>query len=1168
MSGKKRLIFIKGLSSRPSSAIWLLRQSIGVSGPLDEYKCLLWVTKDMNAARKRADEIEFFLGKVPLIFPHRFTLPFLSMLPSPDVSCERMKTLYTLSETGFDSLLHVVAPVNAIMESTVPKEELGRILEYIEVGEETPRDSLEEWLVRTGYERTQRVERVGEYARRGEILDVFPPTSPLPVRILFFEDLVEEIRVFDPATQRSEARLQEFILVPASEVILGERQVERGVENLIKRAEGVGWSSEDVVYAMNQLRQGIFSENILSLLPVVYERCGNLLDYLPSNSLVIMDEISSTLDAANRFWERVESSYEQSQKGATPPMGHLEEYVLSPTRLMEGLRGHSIGLLHRPTPIDLGEIRECLGEDHEQLELPPNDPGIRPETGISLLAGAKRGRESLRPLVQSIEKEVDAGTRIVVATSSEKSKRRILSLFSQYIPEEKGTLRELTNGVEALPDSPGIYIAEGAIGHGFVVKDQGLIFLADHELFGVPWEARERPKRDKRSRKDQIVSIEELTEGDIVVHRDFGLGLFKGLVTVTTGDITGEYLLLEYRDGDKLYLPVDRIVLIQRYKGAEGAPPKLDKLGGTSWQATKKRVKKAIQEIANELVDLYALRQVKQGHAFSPPGPMYLEFEAEFPFEETPDQERAIQEILDDMQSPKPMDRLLCGDVGYGKTEVAMRAAFKAVEDGKQVCMLVPTTLLAEQHERTFKERFRRFPVNIQGISRLKSRREQRSILEGLKSGHVDIVIGTHRLLQSDCVFKDLGLLIIDEEHRFGVRHKERLKQLRQNVDCLSLTATPIPRTLQLSLLGIRDLSTIETSPKDRRPIKTFLAEYDPAVIREAILREMERGGQIFYVYNRVKGIERMAERLKAMVPELAIDVAHGQMEAARLEEVMIRFIRGEIDCLVSTTIIESGLDIPSANTMLIHKADSFGLAQLYQLRGRIGRSHEQAYAYLLVSDFSRIPKDARKRLTAILEMEERGGGLNLAMEDLKIRGAGNLLGTAQSGQIAKVGYDLFLELLKEAVDEMKGAPTDEFIHPEVNLKTPGFIPESYCSDVSERLRLYRLIGASRDASELEDRKRALEDIYGPVPQELERLFEVVGLKIILKGLKCIRLDEGPPAGEKRRFTLSFAPSGPSNPDKIIAFTKGGHGRLSPDGRLTLFVKDLCELKEILRRLL
>jgi transcription-repair coupling factor (superfamily II helicase) len=630
---------------------------------------------------------------------------------------------------------------------------------------------------------------------------------------------------------------------------------------------------------------------------------------------------------------------------------------------------------------------------------------------------------------------------------------------------------------------------------------------------------------------------------------DYGVGIYKGLRHLSIGGVSNDYLLLQYLDGDKLYIPVDRLNLVQRYIGGDGRPPKLDKLGSGSWERAKKRVKAAVAEMVKEILDLYAARQVFNGFGFSPLDQSYREFEATFEYEETPDQTKAIEEVMRDMGNPKPMDRLICGDVGYGKTEVAIRAAYRVVMDGKQVAILVPTTVLAQQHHQTFCDRFKTYPLMIEMLSRFRSPREQKEILRRLRDGKVDIVIGTHRLLQKDVIFRDLGLVVIDEEHRFGVADKERLKQMRKLVDVITLTATPIPRTLQMAISGIRDLSLIQTPPENRLSIRSFVVRYDDEVIREAIQRELGRGGQVFFVHHRVQNIHAVANHLKRLIPEASLAIAHGQMKEKELEKVMLQFVKKEYNLLVCTSIIESGLDIPTANTILINHADRFGLADLYQLRGRVGRGSHQAYAYLLVPGDLILSGDAMKRLRAIQELSELGSGFKLAIQDLEIRGAGNLIGSSQSGHIAAVGLELYTQLMEQAIKGLKGEEVIEEITPEIQFHLPAYVPEDYVEDPAERLSLYRRLSLARSDEEVERIREEMIDRFGKIPSEVDHLLEVIKVKILLTRLSIRKLEETP-----SRLVLTFDEATQVSPQRIIDLVHRGKGsyRFTPDSKLVI----------------
>ncbi|MFQ5585661.1 MAG: transcription-repair coupling factor, partial [Thermodesulfobacteriota bacterium] len=661
----------------------------------------------------------------------------------------------------------------------------------------------------------------------------------------------------------------------------------------------------------------------------------------------------------------------------------------------------------------------------------------------------------------------------------------------------RGTPGPLSTSVTSVPVAQGkASIIIGELRSGFRAHDLSLAIVTEDEIFGERVKRRPPPSRRLEA---FLTQLQDLDSGDYVVHSDHGIGIYRGLKRLHLEEIENDFLVLEYQGGDRLYLPAQRLNLISKYHGFEGKTPPVDRLGGSGWSKTKGKVKRAVEEMARELLELYAARNVVEGFSFSRPDSIFAEFEASFEYEETEDQQRAIGEVLDDMQRGRPMDRLVCGDVGYGKTEVAMRAAFKAVLDGKQVAILVPTTVLAQQHYHTFTKRFAPYPVQIDMLSRFRSSGEQKESVEKLKRGDTDIIIGTHRLLQRDVVFKNLGLVVVDEEHRFGVRHKERLKQIRKHVDVLTLTATPIPRTLHMSFAGIRDLSIINTPPEERLAIKTIVTRFDEATVRDAVMRELLRGGQVFFVHNRVSGIDGIAERLRAIVPEARIAVAHGQMKSRELEKVMDTFVNKGYDILLSTSIIESGLDIPSANTIIINRANMFGLADIYQLRGRVGRSRHRAYAYLLVPPDMALTGDARKRLEVLRELSGLGAGFRIATHDLEIRGAGELLGSAQSGQIGMVGFEMYNQLLEEAVRELRGEKVEQQPEPEIHLSIPAYLPEGYIPDTKQRLNLYKRMATVTDDSEIDDLRVEVRDRFGTIPPLVDNLFKIVSLKLLLK---------------------------------------------------------------------
>jgi transcription-repair coupling factor (superfamily II helicase) len=740
----------------------------------------------------------------------------------------------------------------------------------------------------------------------------------------------------------------------------------------------------------------------------------------------------------------------------------------------------------------------------------------------------------LKALLFYLKQWLEEGYRVTLVFSSPYQAQRFSEILENY--GLKGSFsNDLLQGF--------LTFKVGNLSEGFLLEKEKLIYLTEWDIFG-----RRIPKIQKAPRRPLTFELDELKPGDPVVHVDYGIGIFRGLRRL---DVNGEkeFLLIEYEGGDKLYVPIERMNLVHRWIGPSDTPPKLSKLGGPHWQRAKKRAKRAVQEVAKELLELYALRKTRPGYAFSPPDALFKEFEATFPYEETPDQLEAIEAVLRDMCSPTPMDRLICGDVGFGKTEVAIRAAFKAVMDGKQVAMLVPTTVLAEQHYRTFCERFNGYPIVIEMLSRFKTAQEQQKILKGLRTGSIDVVIGTHRLLSKDVVFKDLGLLIIDEEQRFGVVHKERLKELKKTVDCLTLTATPIPRTLQMALIGLKEISLINTPPPGRQTVKTRIIPFDPKLIKGAIREEIDRGGQVFFIHNRVASIYQRAKFLKELLPELRIEVAHGQMQSKQLERVMMRFVRGEIDVLVSTSIVELGLDIPNVNTIIIDDAHTFGLSDLYQLRGRVGRSWKKAYAYLIIPSPEKLSKEARKRLKAIEELSSFGSGFRLALRDLEIRGAGTIFGHRQSGHILDIGLELYNQMLEQALKELKGEKIKEEITPEIQLPIRAFIPEEYVEDDTQRLLLYHRLAKIKTEEELIDIKEELQDRFGPLPKEVLGLLEVIDLKIKLQKLGITKL-------QLKDSELRIKMSSQIDPNVLIYNFMKKDVKLTPSMELVVKVKE------------
>jgi transcription-repair coupling factor (superfamily II helicase) len=1043
-------------------------------------------------AQRGPEETQYLRPDPILLFPAYEKSDFREYLPQSDTTVQRLSCLYSLLTRPGPVL--VIACLQALQDGVIPRKLLSQEVDYLARGEETGREDLLRQLIRWGYSRTPLVESPGDMSVRGGILDIFPPLYSRPIRVEFFGDLVESIREFNPSTQRSVLDHQELILLPSSEILWGERPMELARERLEKALKAGTIAEHEGAWLRHRLDQKLPFEGGERWLNWFYEEPGALKDYLPQDCIAFWKDplaISRVMKNtgpgfSGKFWE-----------GWTEiPKVFIEDLALEDPTLTSGP-------LWNIGAVENRDISRLLREQPSSKEAMQN---------LTAFLGAW--------------KEMGQEIRLVVAQDLQAKRLRDILTYYQleaaYFPGQKQAFEG---------ESPGIQIVTGRLSAGFRMKSPSLILLTEEEIFEPKKESRKKAR--KEDLEAYITSFDDLKAGDFVVHKDHGIGLYKGLQFFSLNGWEGECLFIEYAEGDKLYLPVDRLRGIHKFMGVEGQVPMLDRLGGAGWKKATARVKKAVEKIAQELVELYANRAVTKGFAFSGRDQMFKEFEAAFPFEETPDQLRVIEEVLADMASEKPMDRLVCGDVGYGKTEVALRAAFRAVLDGKQVAVLVPTTVLAEQHFQTMARRFSGYPVEVRILSRFKNPKEQKQTLADLAAGKVDIIIGTHRLLQKDIQFRDLGLIIVDEEHRFGVSHKEKLKTLRTHVDCLTLTATPIPRTLQLSLTGIRDLSTIETPPEDRQSIRTYLVRFDEAKIVEAVQQELQRGGQVFFVHNRVHNIQAMAHLLKKMLPSVRIGVAHGQLPERELETVMLQFVRRELDLLVCTTIIESGLDIPTANTIIINQADRFGLAQMYQLRGRVGRSRERAYAYLVVSGESTLTREAQKRLKVLMDFSELGAGFKIALHDLQIRGAGHLLGTSQSGHIAAVGYELYIQMLEQAISELKGEGPAEEWEPEIRLQIPAFIPESYVQDPGHRLSLYKRLASRKSEEELVAMTGELEDRFGSLPEEVKHLLEILLIKQKMRQIGIEKME-----ASNGNLVFSFLARGNWKPEALVALVK------------------------------
>lgn len=1025
--------------------------------------------------------------------------PYEQASPHREIVAERLTILDKL--VNHENIL-VIAPIDALLHRTIPRAALRQFSVYVGVNEPLDRQQFIAALVDTGYKHVALVENRGEFSVRGGIVDVFPAFSGNPLRVEFFGDTVESLREFDPISQRSLTKLDLVNILPGRELVVNEMTCAAAKQNIDRLVAETGASYTALKTLLTHIDEKLFFPGVEWYAPYFHGALETLFDYFAPQAFVVLDDPKEIEQAAKQCYATVQKQYQLTlEKGhIAPPPDHL---YLSPAALASRFAERQQVALQL---LDIA-IRSGVQEPIAHYEIltksidwaytvaPPEETG-RGEQDQHITSTTKRIREWM-----------EDGQQVVIAAYTEFQARRLWEILrDHHVPAhvESGDWQIEIGRALPVPESAerDVSIVVGTLTYGFLFHPFRIIFINEDEFLGKQT-VRQRHKQRKPSK---FMSLGELELNDYVVHVDHGIGVYLGLKKIAVRDIAMECLQLEYSGGDKLYVPVDRLDLVQKYRGADEQKANLDKLGGTKWARVKERVKASVEKMAKELLETYAARQALAGAQFAIEDHLYREFEATFEFEETPDQAKAIEAVLFDMAQTKPMDRLVCGDVGYGKTEVAMRAACLSVLNGKQVAILVPTTLLAQQHYDNFSRRFAHFPVKIGMLSRFTTKAEQKETVKGLETGTIDIVIGTHRLLQKDIRFKELGLVIIDEEQRFGVTHKEKLRQMRTLVDVLTLTATPIPRTLHMSLMGVRDLSVIETPPEGRLAIRTYVSRFDEAVIYEAITRELDRGGQVFFIHNRVETIDGIALRLSRIVPQARIAIAHGQMKEEELEQVMFRFLHKEFDVLVCTTIVESGLDIPSVNTMIINRAHTFGLAQLYQLRGRIGRSKARGYAYLLVSDEQLLTPEAKKRLRVIQELSELGSGFKLAAHDLEIRGAGSLLGAEQSGHIASLGFDLYCQVIEQTVRELKGQPPEADFYPQIDVQVSAHFPEDYIPDMQQRLDMYKRLMSAKDFTQLFDVEEEIQDRYGRLPIEAQNIVGLGELKLIATQLRIAQI--------------------------------------------------------------
>ena len=1068
--------------------------------------------------------------------PARDVLPFQNLSPHPELQEERATALWKIA-TGKAGI--VVTPIAATAILQRSAEYYGDLARTLRRGESFDLENLLGHLNTVGYSSADVVEMPGEYALRGGILDVYSPEAERPVRIEFFGDEVDSIRRFDPASQRSSNPIDEALLLPLTETPVSEHLL--GAIHTRLSGRRITGNEEMVEAAVRSGGVTVFPG--WEFYAPVAGADRTIFDLLP-NAAVLLDEPDLLRSEFDRFWTRVEEAHERS----------------------------GVGNLVRPTDLYLPpdgwwpKVETLAGADLEHLGITRSEDA---DSTVNLQTQATpRFHGAIPAMLEEVKKLTSAGNQVLFSVPNTGEVERLADIFTEYNVSFK--LGSRTRGGESYADETSYFagevhtttLAKAYVPDGVVFPEAHLAVFGARDLFDESETVASRPQRSKSKVSAFLSDFRDLQVGDYVVHVEHGIGQYQGLKEINQGDGNAEFMLLEYAEGARLYVPLTRLDLIQKYRSSEGAKPTLSHLGTQAWAKTKARVRKAMKDMTEELLKLYAERKTAVGHAFPSGNEFVREFEDAFEFNETDDQAQAITDVMHDMESSLPMDRLLCGDVGYGKTEVAMRAAFKAVSDNKQVAVLAPTTVLAFQHYETFKQRFGPFPVTIEMISRFRNPKQQKEILQKAEAGKIDILIGTHRILSKDLKFADLGLLIVDEEQRFGVRHKERIKQMRKQVDVLTMSATPIPRTLHMSLVGLRDMSVIETPPKDRMAIQTVVASWDDKLIQSAIEQELERGGQVYFVHNRVDTIWEIGAKLQELIPKARILVGHGQMSEAELEKVMLQFMHHEADILVATTIIENGLDIPLCNTILINRADRLGLSELYQLRGRVGRSNRRAYAYLLIPKEVELTPIARRRLAALKEFSDLGAGFKIAALDLELRGAGNLLGGEQSGHIEAVGFELYTQMLERAVREMKGEAAPDEAEIQLNLGLNIRIPAEYIPEENQRLRMYKRVAGVETESQLTDVAAELQDRYGPPPAAVRNLLEYAALKLV-----CLRV--GVMAIDRKRdsVTFKFRQSASVDPEQLAHFVAGQRGaQFTPDGLLK-FVLKATLADEVLRAL-
>ncbi|MBY5993862.1 transcription-repair coupling factor [Ferrimonas balearica] len=1083
------------------------------------------LTQDTPTALRLEQELRYLCGDAlpVLLFPDRETLPYDSFSPHQDIVSQRLEALHALP--GLKRGL-LILPVPTALTRLCPASFVAGKVVRFEQGQTLDIEKLRQDLTRAGYHHVEQVHEHGEYAIRGAIVDLFPMGSDSPLRLDLFDDELESIRPFDPDSQRSEGTLASVRLLPAREFPTDEAGIDTFRARYRQHFERISNEAESVY---QQVSKGILPGGVENYLPLFFEQTATVFDYLPKDTQLLT--VGDIQGASEHYLSDAEARYENQRVDPLRPLLPPQDLFLRTEELFSHVKA-------------LGRI---------QLEAGVSEIAKAPQATVEPITDIEINHQLKTPLAP-LQAKLAQWPRVVFSVESEGRREALLELLrpAGLKPDPLPHLNDFLTG-----DAPmGLIVSP--LERSVLLAQEGVAIVCEEELLGSRVRQRRRSRQRRGVSSESLIrNLAELKVGQPVVHLKHGIGRYLGLETLEAGGLESEFLMLEYGGGSKLYVPVNALHMISRYSGADEESVTLNKLGSEAWDKARRKAAEKVRDVAAELLDIYARREAKPGHRFPLDEPEYQRFSSAFPFEETVDQAAAIGAVLRDMTKGQAMDRLVCGDVGFGKTEVAMRAAFVAVHGGKQVAVLVPTTLLAQQHYENFRDRFADWPVRVEVMSRFRTAAEQKKVLAQLAEGKIDILIGTHKLLQSDINFPDLGLLIVDEEHRFGVRQKDRIKALRAEVDILTLTATPIPRTLNMAMSGMRDLSIIATAPKRRLSVKTFVRPQEGALVREALMREILRGGQVYYLHNSVETIQQCADDLAALVPEARVGIAHGQMRERELEQVMSDFHHGRFNLLVCTTIIETGIDIPSANTILIERADKFGLAQLHQLRGRVGRSHHQAYAYLL-TPAKKLTKDAAKRLEAIEQLEDLGAGFMLATQDLEIRGAGELLGDEQSGHISKIGFSLYMEMLEQTVNALKSGKEpslDQILsdQAELELRIPALLPEAYIPHVNTRLAIYKQIASCDNEEELLQAKVELVDRFGRLPEPAEHLLATTRLKLRATTLGVRRIEAHAKGG-----SFEFTEQTPVQASTLISLLQSSAGRLKMDGPTKLrFFDDL-----------